>query len=461
MDSRGQGESFFFFFLFKILTSRNAQSPLLGIRLLRGPSLSLPLKPKKKTKKRSKQWHIGPAASYLSERCRCVVVAPNYSTYSAREGLGISASVEDAVDAVRWAGTAATYAGGGEEAAAVGEAAEAKRGSPPPPPRPSPPSPPPRPPRSPPPSSRGGDPTRLAVLGHSAGAHLAVSAALVLAAERAEDGGRGGGGGSPEREPSGGGAPGPRGSHSLPSLVVSLAGPFDLPSHFEHEAKRGVHRLSTMARAAATPGSFALEAAKGGAGEGGGERGRREEPGPRPAAPFFAAAPELHRAALVALSPLACVSPEASLAGLRPAAGPLAGVAAAAAARRARGPERQRGGPRRRGAEGLQENAGTRFLFLSSDADLVVPPSSSAALSAALARGHGGRACSARHVQYSTGGATAAAAGRGGGGEGGRARVRVAGPVGHADFVVRGWGGSGSVPAAPWAAEVEAVVSSL
>ena len=50
------------------------------------------------------KWHVGPAASHLSKKCRCVVVAPNYSVYSAKEGFGISACVEDACDAVRWAG---------------------------------------------------------------------------------------------------------------------------------------------------------------------------------------------------------------------------------------------------------------------------------------------------------------------------------------------------------------------
>ena len=234
--------------------------------------------------------------------------------------------------------------------------------------------------------------------------------------------------------------------HSLPSAVVSLAGPLDPPSHFEHEAKRGVHMLSTMARAAATPRGFALEAAERmmmskGAGAGG--RSSSSSPSSSSSSSYssssssssdvFDAAPELHRASLAALSPLACVAPEASLAGLRPSAGPLAGVAKA---------EARKG--RRKGRE-EEEGKKTRFLFISSAADAVVPPDSSRALHAALEAA--GRVDS-RHVEYPAGDR----------------------PVGHADFVVRSWRGEAgrkggekmsAASAAPWAAEVEAVVSSL
>lgn len=339
--------------------------------------------------------------------------------YDAREGLGIAASVEDAVDAVRWAGTPAAAAAEAAAAAALtpptttaGEASIAL----------------------PPPShSHGGDPTRLAVLGHSAGAHLAVAAAMILAAE-----------GDKEEEEmekkEGGGREKSCRKHSLPSAVVSLAGPFDLPSHFEHEGGRGVHRLSTMARAAATPRSFALEAAER-------SKGRRVKDGSSSNATgasssFFDAAPELHRASLAALSPLACLDPGASLAGLRPASGPLHGVAAAAAV--AEEEEARKGG--RRG-KNQREQQKTRYLFLSSAADAVVPPTSSRAIHAALARRQEGSGrVESRHVEYSD--------------------LSDGRPVGHADFVVRSWrigeeGGSSAAEAAPWAAEVEAVVSSL
>ena len=59
------------------------------------------------------------------------------------------------------------------------------------------------------------------------------------------------------------------------------------------------------------------------------------------------------------------------------------------------------------------------------------------------------------------GAATEAAAAAGENGSREQIKVRLAAPVGHADFVVCGWGKSQSGPLAPWAAEVEAVVSSL
>lgn len=330
-------------------------------------------------------------------------MVPNYSLYDSHGGLGISASVEDAVDAVKWAGTAAGEEKAGEERETSLPSSTTTTTA------------------SSFPSSHGGDPTRLAVLGHSAGAHLTVAAAMVLAAER-------------EGEGEAGGESKPRTSkrHSLPSAVVSLAGPFDLPSHFEHEAKRGVHRLSTMARAAATPASFAMEAVERSSRGGGEEEGGKDEnTSSSYSSLFFDAAPEGHRASLVALSPLAALDPEASLAGRRLAAGPLAGVAEAAAAAAAA----------KRGRK--QKDHHPRFLFISSAADVIVPSSSSAALHSALVRENR----DSMHVEYP-----------------------LEHGVGHADFVVRRWGGDGSGSGeggegegngAPWAAKVEAVVSSL
>ena len=63
----------------------------------------------------------------------------------------------------------------------------------------------------------GGDPERVSLAGHSAGGHLALAAAL---------------------------------AEADPPPVVALAGVFDLRAHYAYEAGRGVHRLSTMARAA-------------------------------------------------------------------------------------------------------------------------------------------------------------------------------------------------------------------
>lgn len=66
-------------------------------------------------------------------------------------------------------------------------------------------------------AAHGGDPERVSLVGHSAGGHLVLAAAL---------------------------------AEADPPPVVALAGVFDLRAHYAYEAGRGVHRLSTMARAA-------------------------------------------------------------------------------------------------------------------------------------------------------------------------------------------------------------------
>ena len=68
----------------------------------------------------------------------------------------------------------------------------------------------------------GGDPTRITILGHSAGAHLAMLALLQLARTAA-----------------------------LPPLhaAVFLAGVFNVAEHYAFETRRGVNNLSTMAEA--------------------------------------------------------------------------------------------------------------------------------------------------------------------------------------------------------------------
>ena len=69
-------------------------------------------------------------------------------------------------------------------------------------------------------SSLGGDPARVTVLGHSAGAHLALSALLQLAHKAGE-------------------AP-------VAYAFVGMAGVYDVGLHFEFETWRGVQNLSTM-----------------------------------------------------------------------------------------------------------------------------------------------------------------------------------------------------------------------
>jgi acetyl esterase/lipase len=70
--------------------------------------------------------------------------------------------------------------------------------------------------------SLGGDPARLTVLGHSAGAHLALSALLQLAQKN------------------------PPADSPVAYAFVGMAGVYDVALHYEFETGRGVNNLSTM-----------------------------------------------------------------------------------------------------------------------------------------------------------------------------------------------------------------------
>ena len=72
----------------------------------------------------------------------------------------------------------------------------------------------------------GGDPRRVHLYGHSAGAHLCLMALLARAA--AVKGG----------------------DARMPRQAILAAGVYDLCAHYEYEAARGVHKISTMERAA-------------------------------------------------------------------------------------------------------------------------------------------------------------------------------------------------------------------
>ena len=126
-------------------------------------------------------------------------------------------------------------------------------------------------------SRYGGDPGRVSLVGHSAGAQLCAMALLQRAAAAHA---RGGGGGSSSSTSSGGGS-GSAATASppdvrMPRRFVGVAGVYDIARHYEYEFGRGVHELSTMkravgglARAAAVSPSVVLGAAL--------ERARRGE----------------------------------------------------------------------------------------------------------------------------------------------------------------------------------------
>jgi acetyl esterase/lipase len=127
---------------------------------------------------------------------------------------------------------------------------------------------------------RGGDPSRVALVGHSAGAHLALmallykaaaaagvkaSAAAAKAQARAEaaerEGGWHGGGGSKEDDNDDDDSDDPavvdelllhpaiRDDARMPALFVGAAGMYDAAKHYHFERLRGVHELSTLKRA--------------------------------------------------------------------------------------------------------------------------------------------------------------------------------------------------------------------
>ncbi|GBF97482.1 hypothetical protein Rsub_10405 [Raphidocelis subcapitata] len=157
----------------------------------------------------------------------------------------------------------------------------------------------------------GGDPSRLAVLGHSAGGHLGALAVMLLAQLRAEaeaaaaaaavvrpqqrgqrpEQRAAAAGGAATASSSGGGGR-PEGAAppllSLPrvQLFVGMSGIYDIGRHAEYEEARGVHAISTMGRACGGPGlwddvspavvlarALAGAASAGGGGAGGGRGG--------------------------------------------------------------------------------------------------------------------------------------------------------------------------------------------
>lgn len=87
----------------------------------------------------------------------------------------------------------------------------------------------------------GADPERVAVVGHSAGAHL-VAKALLLWDEQTKA--------MKDRTKQ------QQMEANRPSLFVGLAGVYDIQKHYEYEAERNVHELSTMARAMGGPSNF-------------------------------------------------------------------------------------------------------------------------------------------------------------------------------------------------------------
>lgn len=87
----------------------------------------------------------------------------------------------------------------------------------------------------------GADPERVAVVGHSAGAHLVAKALLLWDEETKAMKDR-----TKQQQM----------EAKRPSLFVGLAGVYDIQKHYEYEAERNVHELSTMARAMGGPSNF-------------------------------------------------------------------------------------------------------------------------------------------------------------------------------------------------------------
>jgi acetyl esterase/lipase len=88
----------------------------------------------------------------------------------------------------------------------------------------------------------GGDPHRVSVVGHSAGAHLALMALLHRARAHTSNA---------PGVVTGSADDGGLCTHDsrMPARVVLMAGPYDVAMHYEYEERRGVHMLSTMERA--------------------------------------------------------------------------------------------------------------------------------------------------------------------------------------------------------------------
>jgi acetyl esterase/lipase len=140
-------------------------------------------------------WHYAPMAARLAEEGVVAAVA----TYSLYPGAQVGAMAAEVSAALTWALDAAPALGGGAT-------------------------------------------PRVALVGHSAGAHLCALALLARA-------GVGAGGG--------GGAAAPTTDARMPALFLGMAGCYDVGEHFEHERARGVETLSTMARACGGAANFA------------------------------------------------------------------------------------------------------------------------------------------------------------------------------------------------------------
>jgi len=131
----------------------------------------------------------------------------------------------------------------------------------------------------------GGNENRVTLAGHSAGAQLCAMALLHRASTSTEDSkhvhnvlGKGGSDG--------------RNDSRMPWQFVGMAGVYNIAAHFEYEAARGVHELSTMARAVGGPEGFdgnsptvIVKAALEREGRAGSSRGRNASPARQPRTP--------------------------------------------------------------------------------------------------------------------------------------------------------------------------------
>jgi prenylcysteine alpha-carboxyl methylesterase len=112
----------------------------------------------------------------------------------------------------------------------------------------------------------GGSGGNVTLVGHSAGSQLCAMA-LLHRSIRAESTAPPAEGSQPVSLSDGGSSAGARGAGEretysdgrMPRRFVSMAGVFDIAKHYEYEQGRGVHELSTMARAVGGPDAFAAQ----------------------------------------------------------------------------------------------------------------------------------------------------------------------------------------------------------